>query len=394
VDVAAPSAPHGRRLVIEWDADDRPRTRAALRALRGHPDWAITILRTVPLSGRPYVPSRLRARTSVVSAFGASERADALHGAAAFLPAAAGSRRLLLEAEAAGLHVLDEVTTARLARALEAPPTGRGAQILAEHGIDRLGEALEALYERLTSRRRVRRPAAPLGDRPWILADLHMHTEHSHDCSTPVADLLDHAEAIGLGAIAITDHNVFAGAREAVALARGRDLVVIPGEEVKTERGEVIGLFLEEQIPRGMTMAETVASIRGQGGLVYLPHPFDRLHAIPRPETLHRMLDEIDVLEVFNARLLFDAYNDEALRFARKYNLFMGAGSDAHVLQGVGTGMVRMRAFDGPEEFLLSLRSAEIVRRPKSLLYLQGLKWVAQARERRGRPAADRLGIG
>jgi predicted metal-dependent phosphoesterase TrpH len=106
------------------------------------------------------------------------------------------------------------------------------------------------------------------------------------------------------------------------------------------------------------------------------------------------MLDEIDVLEVFNARLLFDAYNDEALRFARKYNLFMGAGSDAHVLQGVGTGMVRMRAFDGPEEFLLSLRSAEIVRRPKSLLYLQGLKWVAQARERRGRPAADRLGIG
>jgi predicted metal-dependent phosphoesterase TrpH len=116
---------------------------------------------------------------------------------------------------------------------------------------------------------------------------------------------------------------------------------------------------------------------------VYLPHPFDRMHAIPDTTTLHRHLAEIDVLETFNARLLFDAFNDEAARFARKYNLLAGAGSDAHVLQGVGTGLVRMRAFDTPEEFLLSLRSAEIVRRPKSLLYLQGLKWAAELRGRR-----------
>ena len=87
-------------------------------------------------------------------------------------------------------------------------------------------------------------------------------------------------------------------------------------------------------------------------------------------------LAEIDVFEVYNARLLFETYNDEALRFARKYNLTMGAGSDAHVLQGLGTGAVRMRAFDGPEEFLLAMRQNQIVRRPKSLLYLQGLKWV------------------
>ena len=106
------------------------------------------------------------------------------------------------------------------------------------------------------------------------------------------------------------------------------------------------------------------------------------MHAIPDAATLHRHLDEIDVFEVYNARLLFDAYNDEAERFARKYNLTVGAGSDAHVLQGVGTGALRMRAFDGPEEFLLSLRTAEVLRRPKSLVYLQGLKWVAQAKER------------
>src|SRR5205823_1468544 len=83
-----------------------------------------------------------------------------------------------------------------------------------------------------------------------------------------------------------------------------------------------------------------------------------RMHSIPDAATLQRHLADIDIFEVYNARLLFDAYNDEALRFARKYNLTMGAGSDAHVLQGVGTGAVRMRAFEGSEEFLLSLRSA------------------------------------
>jgi hypothetical protein len=106
------------------------------------------------------------------------------------------------------------------------------------------------------------------------------------------------------------------------------------------------------------------------------------MHAIPDPVTLHRHLAEIDVFEVYNARLLFETYNDEAQRFARKYNLVAGAGSDAHVLQGVGTGAVRMRRFEGPEEFLLSLRSAEVLRRPKSLAYLQSLKWVAQVKEK------------
>ncbi|MBA3348655.1 MAG: PHP domain-containing protein, partial [Actinobacteria bacterium] len=254
------------------------------------------------------------------------------------------------------------------------------------HGFPDVARELDELYRGLASRRRgrpARRDEGPLADRPWIVADLHMHTTRSHDCSMEVGELLDHAEAEGLGAIAITDHNVFAGAAEAVELARGRDLIVIPGEEVKTDgQGEVIGLFLQEEIPRGMSFADTIAAIREQGGLVYLPHPFDRMHAIPDPPTLHRHLAEIDVFEVYNARLLFETYNDEAERFARKYNLVAGAGSDAHVLQGVGTGALRMRRFDGPEEFLLSLRTAEVLRRPKSLAYLQSLKWVAQVKEK------------
>ena len=88
------------------------------------------------------------------------------------------------------------------------------------------------------------------------------------------------------------------------------------------------------------------------------------------------------MFEVYNARLLFETYNDEALRFARKYALTMGAGSDAHVLQGVGTGVIRLRSFDGRDEFLASLGTAQVLRRPRSLLYLQSLKWAAQAKER------------
>jgi hypothetical protein len=240
------------------------------------------------------------------------------------------------------------------------------------------------VYRGLAKRRRAARADGdPLGDREWIVADLHMHTSWSSDCQIEVEDLLDHAEAEGLGAIAITDHNVFGGALEAVDLADGRSLTVIPGEEIKTDgQGEVIGLFLREEIPRGMPFGDTIAAIREQGGIVYLPHPFDRLHSIPDPATLHRHLGDIDVFEVYNARLLFEAYNDEALRFARKYGLTMGAGSDAHVVQGVGTGALRMRAFEGPKEFLLSLRTAQVLRRPRSLVYLQSLKWVAQAKER------------
>jgi predicted metal-dependent phosphoesterase TrpH len=274
--------------------------------------------------------------------------------------------------------VTDEGRRSRLAADGRARAEGASFEVVASQ--------LDEVYHRLTRKRRQRRPAHdedPLADRDWIVVDLHMHTDWSHDCSIPAAELVGHAKEIGLGGIAVTDHNVFGGALEAVELARGCELVVIPGEEVKTDgQGEVIGLFLEHEIPRGMSFAETIAAIRDQGGLVYLPHPFDRLHAIPDPATLHRHLGEIDVFEVFNARLIRDSFNDEALRFARKYRLLQGAGSDAHVLQGVGTGAVRLRRFEGPEEFLLSLRTADVLRRPKSLAYLQSLKWVAQVKEK------------
>jgi predicted metal-dependent phosphoesterase TrpH/glycosyltransferase involved in cell wall biosynthesis len=386
------------RFVLEWRADEPERYRVALRALAELAGFELVVLRTRPLAGRPYVPRALRSRVHVRTAFDATTRRRELAGAAAFVPATMGERRIAVEAAAAGVPIADPpgsdaqpaLVGAALARLAEdeefrqrrSAAARREAQ---RETVEALGAKLERLYGQVVERRRAPQRTDLLADRPWILCDLHMHTEHSYDCVMTVENVLGQAEAIGLGAIAITDHNAFAGAREAVELARDRTLTVIAGEEVKTDQGEVIGLFLTHEIPRGMSMGDTIAAIRDQGGLVYLPHPFDRLHTIPDAPTLHRHLAEIDVFEVYNARLLRETFNDEALRFARKYNLTMAAGSDAHVLQGIGTGVVRMRAFDGPEEFLLSLRTAEILRRPKSLVYLQGLKWVAQARERRAK---------
>jgi Glycosyltransferase Family 4/PHP-associated/PHP domain len=384
-----------RLVVLEWRQAERALLRSLVRELTEKPGWELTLLRTRPLGGRPPRSRLLRGRIHVRTAPDPVSRAELLREAAILVPAVDGLARLVVEAQAAGAAVAaprgrllqPELAAAEAARLVEDEGFRRrrvdeGLAEAAGQSTTALADRVESVYDSIRRRRRSGGPRPlPLEQRDWIVADLHMHTSWSPDCSTPVADLLEHAEAQGLGAIAVTDHNALGGALEAVERARDRRLIVIPGEEVKTDgQGEVIGLFLREEVPRGMSFADTVAAIRAQGGLVYVPHPFDRMHSIPDSATLHRHLAEIDVLEVYNARLLFEGYNDEAVRFARKYNLTAGAGSDAHVLPGVGTGAVRMRRFSSPEEFLIALRGGEVLRRPKSLVYLQGLKWVAQAK--------------
>jgi predicted metal-dependent phosphoesterase TrpH len=242
-------------------------------------------------------------------------------------------------------------------------------------------ERFEQIYSELAARRHPREGdaalAAQLAERPLIDVDLHMHTDHSHDCATPVEVLLATARAQGLGAIAVTDHNEISGALEARAQAEAAGVKVIVGEEVKTAgQGEVIGLFIEEKIPRGLSLAETVAEIKRQGGLVYVPHPFDRMHSVPDYEHLLTILQDVDALEVFNPRVAIGAFNEEAERFAAKYRIVAGAGSDSHVAQGLGSARIRMHDFDGPREFLQSLRDAEIVSGRSSLLYVQALKFL------------------
>ncbi|MGH2897557.1 MAG: PHP domain-containing protein, partial [Solirubrobacteraceae bacterium] len=245
----------------------------------------------------------------------------------------------------------------------------------------RVADDLEDVYGGLAARRHPLAGNAALGAtlrrRPRIDVDLHMHTDHSHDCATPVEVLLATAREQGLGAIAVTDHNVISGAYEAREKAARYGVKVIVAEEVKTaSQGEVIGLFIEEKIPRGMSLAQTVAEIKRQGGLVYVPHPFDRMHSVPDYEHLLMIVDEIDAIEVYNPRVAIGSFNEEAERFAAKYRILAGAGSDSHVAQGLGSVRVRMADFDGPEEFIESLREAEIHTKPSSLLYVQALKFL------------------
>jgi glycosyltransferase involved in cell wall biosynthesis len=259
----------------------------------------------------------------------------------------------------------------------------------------RVTDDLEETYERLVARRHPPGGNAQLAERlhgrPRIDVDLHMHTDHSHDCATPVEVLLATAREQGLGAIAVTDHNIISGALEAREKAAEFGVKVIVAEEVKTaEQGEVIGLFIEEKIPRGMTLAETVAEIKRQGGLVYVPHPFDRMHAVPDYEHLLDIVEDIDAMEVYNPRVAIGSFNEEAERFAAKYRIVAGAGSDSHVAQGLGSVRVRMPDFDGPDEFLEALRDAEITTKPSSLLYVQALKFLETKATPSGARAARR----
>jgi predicted metal-dependent phosphoesterase TrpH/glycosyltransferase involved in cell wall biosynthesis len=258
-----------------------------------------------------------------------------------------------------------------------------------ELGWSRVADEFEAPYREIAGRRHDRNGNSKvrkrLEGRDLIHVDLHMHTNHSHDCATSVDRLLEAAKERGLGAIAVTDHNEISGALEARQRADG--IKVIVGEEVKTkDQGEVIGLFIEEKVPRGLTLAETIAAIRDQGGLVYVPHPFDRMHSVPDYEHLLRVVEDIDAIEVFNPRVAFSAFNEEAERFAAKYRIVAGAGSDSHVPQGLGSVKIAMRDFDGPEEFLESLRDADIIRKRTSLLYVQALKFI----QTKGTPSGRR----
>ncbi len=303
---------------------------------------------------------------------------------------------------------LVEVFFGRLdARTVSSPATGRlleryfpgPYELIEPSGTERdwarVAAELEAVYRRILARRHDPDGDAELrrriAERPLIEVDLHMHTDHSPDCATPVEVLLETARDRGLGAIAITDHNEVSGALEARRIAAEMgDIEVIVAEEVMTaEQGEVIGLFLEEKIPRGMTMAETIAAIREQGGLVYVPHPFDRFHSVPDYEHLLDIVEEIDILEVFNPRVALTAFNEEAERFARKYRIVPGAGSDSHVAQGLGSVRVRVHEFHGPAEFLEAMRDADITRKHKNLVYVQALKLLQTT----GRPKAAKRSV-
>ena len=390
------------------DEEERPALRLFLRALRRLDrdlPWQATVLSARGASSTTPLRPEVRARVRFVSA----GHAEVLGGADVLVAASDGALPqpgLVLRAVAAGavplvsrLPVYEEVTgdgerglvfevrdadtlAAALRRLItDAPLRDRLRAGAAARPWRDVADDLEAVYAALTARRHDERGRPEvrrrLARRALIDVDLHMHTDHSKDCATPVEVLLATARQQGLGAIAVTDHNEISGALEAHRKAAAYGVKVIVAEEIKTAaQGEVIGLFLQERIPRGLTLADTVAAIKRQGGLVYVPHPFDRMHSVPDYEHLVAIVEDVDAIEVYNPRVAIGSFNEEAARFAAKYRIPAGAGSDAHVAQGLGSVRIRMRDFDGPEEFLHSLRDADIITKPSSLLYVQALKFI------------------
>ena len=195
---------------------------------------------------------------------------------------------------------------------------------------------------------------------PPLQADFHMHTYYSKDCNTPPAALVRRAVKVGLTCIAVTDHNAIQGALEVQQLAPP-ELKVIIAEEIKTPFGEITGFFLKERVPRDLSPEETCKRIKAQGGLVSIPHPFDRVRrSVLKMEMLESILDYIDIVEVFNARTTLMRDSNSALEFAKKHNFLTGAGSDAHTAWELGHVHIEMPQFQTVEEFKDSLRHAKI----------------------------------
>ncbi|WP_345456690.1 PHP domain-containing protein [Deinococcus aluminii] len=211
--------------------------------------------------------------------------------------------------------------------------------------------------------------------------DLHTHTEVSHDCRTRLRDIPAWLLRTNTRVIAVTDHDQQRGGPELARLVAdlGLDdrLSIIPGEEVTTSEGELIGLFLRERIPPGLTPEDTAREIKAQGGLVMLQHGFDPLKRYRlRPEATLRIADQIDIVETFNSRLSRHHWNRVAAEWARERNLPVCAGSDAHTLQDIGEAWVEtpFRLIRTPEQLIAALREGVVGGHWTHPVYAYGLK--------------------
>lgn len=212
-----------------------------------------------------------------------------------------------------------------------------------------------------------------------LRTDLHTHTYYSPDALTSLREFVDACLARRINCVAITDHNTIRGA---LAMIDACPFKVIVGEEIPTADGEIIGLFLKEEVPSRLSAEATVQLIKEQGGLVSIPHPFDRLRRKSLSETaLQRIADQVDLIEIFNARIAFAADNARAARFVREHNLPAAAVSDAHTGGELGSSYAEMPDFDGPEAFLQSLKQAKLVTRTASP-FVHALSYWARLRRR------------
>ena len=220
-----------------------------------------------------------------------------------------------------------------------------------------------------------------------LRADFHMHTHFSPDSEMSPEKLVERCLKVGLNCIAVTDHNTIEGALAVRELA---PFQVIVGEEVGSASGEITGLFLTESIPRGISAAETVQQIKDQGGLVSIPHPFDRFRReVITREGLDEILPHADIVEVFNSRNSLDIDNRRAYELAERHGLLASGVSDAHIPMELGRTYVEMPEFDGtPDGFKQALAQGRIVARKTSpLIHVLTTLTKIKKRFSRRRPA-------
>ncbi len=211
--------------------------------------------------------------------------------------------------------------------------------------------------------------------------DLHSHTLWSKDCLSTFAHIAALCQRRGVDRIAITDHNTADGA---LAFQKIAPELVIVGEEIMTDEGEILAYFVRETIPAGLTPMETIRRLRDQGAVISVSHPFDRLRkgAWGR-EALERIADHVDAIEIFNARCIYREDNEQALMFAQQRGLIGTAGSDAHSAPEYGQAVTRLQPFQDAPSFLQALHNAEYTKR-LSPMYVHGFSTLAKWAKRLG----------
>ena len=205
-----------------------------------------------------------------------------------------------------------------------------------------------------------------------LKAELHVHTRYSKDCALPLWLIYAICRMKRVSVIAITDHNTVQGAKAFSSFCKkhgGRVLVII-GEEIMTQDGEIIGLYLKDSIPKGLSAEETVNRIVQQGGIVYVPHPYDekRHKTVLKESALRQIFHKVDCIECHNGRNISTHFSDEQKAIAEKYRLVQVVGSDAHTCFELGRNYLLLEAEDlsEPELFKKALASARM--HPKQCL--------------------------
>ncbi|MFC2025383.1 PHP-associated domain-containing protein [Chloroflexota bacterium] len=207
-----------------------------------------------------------------------------------------------------------------------------------------------------------------------LKADLHIHTKYSMDCDTSLEEIISRCQETGINCIAVADHNAVEGALKMQSLA---PFPVIAAEEILTPNGEIMGMFLKEHIPSGISIEEAISRIKAQDGLVCLPHPFGPVRGIRlNGKRLEELMTQLDVIEVFNARSPLLRYSTKAQTYAKKYNIPETAGSDAHTLGEIGNTYIEIPEFTSKDDFLQALRKGRIHRHQASHLVHFNSTWA------------------